>query len=74
MPSKSFVRAQPQTKDQLYQMLAQAVRNTQPKLNIPRPPEPDPKPKRRQARASARTPTSRPTQRPTKGKKDRNRR
>jgi hypothetical protein len=32
-PPKPFVKQQPPTKDQLRQMLAQAVRNTQPELN-----------------------------------------
>jgi hypothetical protein len=74
-PSKPYVRSQPQTRDQLYEMLAQAVRNTQPELNRPTVPEPEPKPKRDRARASARTPASKPAKRstkvPTKGKKDR---
>jgi hypothetical protein len=73
-PPKPFAKAQPPTKDQLRQMLAQAVRNTQPELNLPTVPEPEPKPKRNRARASSRTPTSKPTKGPTKGKKDRARR
>jgi hypothetical protein len=74
-PPKPYVHP---TKQKLMEMLAQAVRNTQPELNRPAAPEPEPKPKRDQARASARTPASKPAKRPTKvpskGKKARARR
>jgi len=36
-PPKPFVKQQPPTKDQLRQMLAQAVRNTQPQPKPQRP-------------------------------------
>ena len=69
---KPYVRPEPVSKDKLREMLAQAVRNTQPELN--RPTGPEPESKRDRARASSRTPTGKPTKRPTKmptkGKKD----
>ena len=75
IPAKPFVRPQPVSKDKLREMLAQAVRNTQPELNRPEPEPKQPKPKRDQARASSRTaaskPAKRPTKVPTKGDKDR---
>jgi hypothetical protein len=70
-PPKPFVRPEPVSKDRLREMLAQAVRNTQPELNLP---EPEPKPKRSQLRASARAPVRKPTKVPAKGKKARARR
>jgi hypothetical protein len=44
---KPYVKPQPLTKDQLRQMLAQAVRNTQPELNNVQAPEKKGKPKSR---------------------------
>jgi hypothetical protein len=49
-----YVRPQPISKDKLREILAQAVRNTQPKLNpVPAPP---PKPKRGRPRVAAKPP------------------
>lgn len=66
-PSKPFIRPEPISKNKLREMLAQAVRNTQPDLNRPTGPEPEPKLKRDRARARSRT----PARQPTKGAKDR---
>jgi hypothetical protein len=65
-PPKPYVRPQPLSKDKLREMLAQAVRNTQPELNPVTAPAPEPKVKR-----SARPKSYRLAKRPTKGRKDR---
>lgn len=45
---KKYVRPEPMSKDKLREMLAQAVRNTQPELNrVQAAPAPEPKAKRR---------------------------
>jgi hypothetical protein len=65
-PSKPYVRPQPLSKDKLREMLAQAVRNTQPELNPVTAPPPGPKAKR-----TARPNTYRAAKRPARGRKDR---
>lgn len=64
-PPKPYVRPQPLSKDKLREMLAQAVRNTQPELNVIAP-APEPKVKR-----PPRPNSRRPAKRPTKDRKDR---
>jgi hypothetical protein len=60
---RKYVRPEPISKDKLPEMLAQAVRNTQPELNRVQAPAPEPKPKSRGL------PTTRlPAKRPTKGR------
>lgn len=64
---KKYFRAEPMSKDKLREMLAQAVRNTQPELNrVQAVPAPKPQAKRR-----GRPTTRLPAKRPTKGRKGR---
>ena len=61
---KKYVRPEPVSKDKLREMLAQAVRNTQPELNRVQAPVPEPEAKRR-----GRPATRLLAKRPTKGRK-----
>jgi hypothetical protein len=70
-PPKPYARPEPVSKDKLREMLAQAVRNTQPELNTAQVPAADSEAKRRRGRLSLRTKTASPTKRPVKGQKDR---
>ena len=64
---KKYVRPEPISKDKLREMLAQAVRNTQPELNaVQAAPPPEPKAKRR-----GRPTTRFPAKRPAKARKGR---
>jgi hypothetical protein len=64
---KKYVRPEPISKDKLREMLAQAVRNTQPELNrVQAVPVPEPEPKRR-----GRPTTRLPAKRPAKARKGR---
>ena len=64
---KKYVRPEPISKDKLREMLAQAVRNTQPELNrVQEAPVPEPKAKRR-----GRPTTRLPAKRPAKARKGR---
>ena len=63
---KKYVRPEPVSKDKLREMLAQAVRNTQPELNRVQAPVPEPEAKRR-----GRPPTRLPAKPPTKPRKGR---
>ena len=68
---RTFIRPQPQTKDQLRQMLADAVRNTQPELNAPKTlPASEPKAKR-QALPELAPSGKHSAKRPNKGRKKR---
>jgi hypothetical protein len=69
---RTFVRPQPHTKDQLRQMLADAVRNTQPELNAPNTlPASEPKAKRQALPGPRRPAKKHPAKRPSKGRKKR---
>jgi hypothetical protein len=69
---RTFIRAHPQTKDQLRQMLADAVRNTQPELNAPKVlPVSEPEAKRQALRNSRRPAKKHPAKRLSKGRKER---
>ena len=64
---KKYVRPEPVSKDKLREMLAQAVRNTQPELNRAQAvlvPEPE-------AKRRGRPPTRRPAKAPIKARKGR---
>ena len=64
---KKYVRPEPMSKDKLREMLAQAVRNTQPELNrVQVASVPEPKAKRR-----GRPTTRLPAKRPAKARKGR---
>ena len=64
---KKYVRPEPMSKDKLREMLAQAVRNTQPELNrVQAAPVPGPEAKRR-----GRPTTRLPPKRPAKARKGR---
>jgi len=65
-PPKPYVKPLPLPKSALYEMLAQAVRNTQPELNRDLPSMPEAKVKRR-----GRPTTRLPAKRPAKGRKAR---
>jgi hypothetical protein len=56
---RKYVRPEPMSKDKLREMLAQAVRNTQPELNRVQAPATEPKAKRR-GRPTTRLPGKRP--------------
>jgi hypothetical protein len=60
-PSKPYVKPLPVPKSKLYEMLAQAVRNTQPELNRDPPSTPEAKAKQR-GRPTRRLPAQRPAQ------------
>jgi hypothetical protein len=64
---KKYVRPEPMSKDTLREMLAEAVRNTQPELNrVQAVPVPEPEAKRR-----GRPTTRLPAKRPVKARKGR---
>ena len=63
---KTYTRPQPVSKDKLREMLAQAVRNTQPELNPVAAPAPEPAAKRR-----GRPPSRTPVKPASKGRKGR---
>lgn len=58
---KKHVRPEPMSKDKLREMLAQAVRNTQPEINLVQAaPVPEPEAKRRGRPTTTRFPAKRP--------------
>ena len=69
---KKYVRPEPMSKDKLREMLAQAVRNTQPELNrVQAVPAPEPNVSESKAKPRGRPTTRLPAKRPAKARKGR---